>query len=540
MFDLRRRMLLQSGLIGLTAGLSPLQAQGLMRGFTHSVASGDPRQTSVILWTRYVGGGDTPLKAEVAEDAEFGRIVATIDTVARADRDFTAKPEATGLAPGRWYFYRFTAPDGTRSDVGRTRTLPEGRTAAFRIAAFSCANFGFGWFNAYAHCAQRNDLDLVVHLGDYIYEYPRGDYPSDRLTSPGRLIFPAVETVTADQYRERYATYRSDPDLQRLHALWPSISIWDDHETSNDAWKDGAQNHQPDTEGTWADRMVAAKRAYYDWMPMREVAYDAAEIGDLATLIRLDTRIEGRDRQLEYGPVMEGATDLPAALAAFRDGPLADPSRSMLGAAQEAWYADTVRASVRKGQRWQLVAQQVLVGRLSTAKDAEPSWLGPTPSERTRARFFAGLAATRAGLPFHLDAWSGYPAARARLLGAAQDAGANLVVLAGDSHNSWAFELENGGRAAGIEFGTPGTTSPGIDGNMRGVAPDRVAASMVATNRELRWCDTSRRGYMVVTLTPEAARCDWTLLDTVRERGVLTARTASWQSRRGTNALTAV
>ena len=538
MFDLRRRLLLQSGLIGLGAALSPLRAEGLMRGFTHGVASGDPRQESVILWTRYVGAGDTPLKVEIADDAEFGRVVATFDALARADRDFTAKPEATGLKPGRWYFFRFTAPDGTRSEVGRTRTLPQGRVESFRIAAFSCANFGFGWFNAYAHAAQRNDIDLVLHLGDYIYENGRDSYPTPAETTPGRLIDPPAETVALDQYRRRYATYRADPDLQRLHQLWPCIAIWDDHESANDAWKDGAQNHQSATEGDWQVRKAAAIRAYYDWLPMREVPYDAADIGDLATLIRLDTRLEGRDKQLDITDALAGATDARAALVAFRDGPLNDPARQLLGAPQESWYGKQLAASVKRGQRWQLVAQQVLTGKVRVPGDASPAWLGGEGSARWRLRMTAGVAAGRLGIGYKLDMWDGYPAARERALGFAQAAGANLVSLAGDSHNAWAFNLTNGGKSAGVEFATPAVTSPGFESELKGIAPEALATSLKAANPEIAWCDTARRGYMMVTLTREAARCDWTLLETIREKGVLTAQTVTATSARGSRRLT--
>lgn len=539
MIDLRRRSLLKAGAFGAGALAAPAAAQTLRRGFTHGVASGEPRAASVLLWTRYVParGDAATLGWEVAEDPGFGRIVRKGDAIASPDRDHCVRAAVDGLTPGRWYYYRFTGPDRSQSVIGRTRTLPEGRAAQFRIAAFSCANKPFGWFNAYAHAAARNDIDLVLHLGDYIYEYPRGDYPSDQQTVAGRPILPAGEIVQLAEYRARYASYRDDPDLQRLHQLYPALNIWDDHETSNDAWKDGAQNHQPDTEGTWDARKAIARRAFREWLPMSDDDYASYQIGDLVTLLRLETRLIGRDQPLDFGAAVAGAADLKAALAAFRDGPLADPRRSMMGADQERWVADQLRASVRRRTRWQLVAQQVLMGRLVTSPEATPDWLGPEPSERARQRLTIGIATSKAGIPFNPDSWGGYPAARARLLKAAQDANANFVTLAGDSHNAWAFELANGGKPAGLEFGTNSVTSPGFEGSLRGVRPEVVARSLVAANPELEWCDTSRRGYMTVTFTRDAVRSDWVLLDTVRERSTR-ATTRSATSRRGSGKLT--
>jgi alkaline phosphatase D len=536
MIDLRRRSLLKMGALGAGALAAPGAAQTATRGFTHGVASGEPRATGVMLWTRYVPprGESATIGYEVAEDVGFGRVVARGEATASAERDFCAKPVVDGLTPGRWYYYRFTG-DGARSMIGRTRTLPQGRTGGFRIAAFSCANKPFGWFNAYAHAAARNDIDLVIHLGDYIYEYPRGDYPSDPQALPGRPIAPATEIVQLADYRARYASYRDDPDLQRLHQLYPSLNIWDDHETTNDAWKDGAQNHQPETEGSWEARKATARRAFREWLPMSDDDYASYEIGDLITLIRLETRLVGRDKQLDFGSAIAGASDLKSALVAFRDGPLADRDRSMLGANQEAWVADRLRASVKRRTRWQLVAQQVLMGRLVTSPEATPDWLGPDPSERARQRLAVGIATSQAGIPFNPDSWGGYPAARARLLKAAQAAEANFVTIAGDSHNAWAFELANDGRPAGVEFGTQSVTSPGFEGSLRGVTPERVARSLVAANPELKWCDTARRGYMILSFTPDELRTDWHLLDTVRERStraaVQTARVARGRSR---------
>ena len=283
-----RRHALKLGLLGLAIGGTPALA-GAERGFTHCVASGEPGPDRVLLWTRYASAGETPLKWELAEDADFTRIAASGDAAASPARDCCARAWAKGLKPGTWYFYRFIAPDGEKSPVGRTRTLPAGKVDKFRIAVFSCSNHGFGWFNAYGHAAEAGDFDLVLHLGDYFYEYPTGTYPSAKEGLAERLV-PGAETVTLAQYRERFATYRRDPDLQRLHQLYPVISMWDDHEVANDAWKGGAENHQPDSEGPYAARVAVAEQAYREWLPVSDAYWAQYEIGKLATLFRLETR----------------------------------------------------------------------------------------------------------------------------------------------------------------------------------------------------------------------------------------------------------
>ncbi len=533
MIALRRRALLQGLMLGAVG--APTLAQSLSRGFTHGVGSFDPAAGTITLWTRYVGADEVKLGWEVAEDAGFGKIVKRGETLVSAERDWCAKATVSGLEPGRWYFYRFVAPDLSRSDIGRTKTFAQGKLDQFKVAVFSCSNLPAGWFNAYAHAAARDDIDLVVHLGDYFYEYPQGGYPAKKYEVAGRLLEPPTEVIKLDEYRRRYANYRSDADLQRLHSLFPAITIWDDHEFANDAWTGGAENHTPATEGDWEVRKAAAKRAYHEWLPMGDAPYATYDIGDLLSLIRLDTRVEGRMQQLDLG-VAKGD---PAALAAFRDGPWRDPKRTLLGFPQEAWFADTIRQSVRNKARWQLVAQQVVMGSIITPKAASIDWLGPDAPDYSKRRFTNSLAATKAGLPFNMDSWGGYIAARERLLGAAQSAGANMIVLAGDSHNAWGFDLANKGRPAGVEFAVQGVTSPGFEGSLRGVKPEVLASALVAENREMKWCDTSKRGYLTVTLTRDSARCDWHLLDTVRERSLaMTTRSATVA--RGRNRMTLV
>ncbi|MEL7218668.1 MAG: alkaline phosphatase D family protein, partial [Pseudomonadota bacterium] len=369
----------------LAAASAPSMARTFGTGFTHSVASGEPQADSVLLWTRFVGEAGTRLEWQVSESQNFSNPVAEGQVEATPARDWCAKAIATGLTPDRWYFFRFVAPDGTISPVGRTRTLPQGPTEKFKLVVFSCSNFGFGWFNSYAHAAEANDCDLALHLGDYIYEYGKGTYPGPAETNPGRSLQPDTEIVALTDYRLRYATYRADPDLQRLHQVLPMIAVWDDHESTNDSWKDGAQNHQPATEGDWSVRKAVAKQVYREWMPVSDEPYAAYDVGDLATLFRLDTRLEGREEQFDLGKILEGKDNPQAAieaLAKFKNGEWADPDRQLLGAAQEQWLANGLAKSKRRGATWQVLVQQVLMGNLRTPAsiveglgDDLPDWL---------------------------------------------------------------------------------------------------------------------------------------------------------------------
>lgn len=532
-----RRGLLGLGVTGGALALLPgsVAAAMPMRGFTHSVASGDPADTSVLLWTRYVGTGSAaqPLRVEVAAEPGFGRIVARAEGVADPAADWCVRVRAEGLTPGKWYFYRFVGPDGVRSETGRTRTLPQGRTDRFNVAVFSCSNIGFGFFNAYGHAAKRNDIDLLIHVGDYLYEYEHGKYPDKGKGIPSRLAGPAGEIIKLEDYRTRYADYRRDPDLRALHRRFPMISIWDDHEFTNDAWKDGAENHQPN-EGDWATRKAVARQAYQEWLPVAPRAYNRYDIGDLASLLVLDTRVEGRDEQLSLAPVIKGGRE---ALIGFRDGVWSDPRRTLLGFDQEKWVADNLKASTAAGTRWQFVAQQLVMGKVTAPKQAA-EWLGPDASARSKAYMQAGQLAASVGLPMNLDSWGGYDPARSRFLKSAQDANADLVVVSGDSHNAWACDLAEGGKPAGVEFAGQGVTSPGFESALA-ADPKIVEAGVVGANPEVKWADLSRRGYFTVAFTPEAARADWVFMKTILSPSYATSAGHSATVRRGARRMTA-
>ncbi|PEQ13682.1 hypothetical protein B2G71_05000 [Novosphingobium sp. PC22D] len=536
-----RRSLLEAAALAPLLGLAPgtLYAAPAARGFTHSVASGDPLQDSVTLWTRYVpaGGGSALLRVELAREPEFASILARGSARVGPESDFCAKFRPEGLEPGRWLYYRFTAPDGEVSDVGRTRTLPEGPLDHFRIGVFSCSNATSGWFNAYGHAAARDDLDLVVHLGDYIYEskLTRSDALPELVV--GRGIQPHHEAVSLLDYRQRYASYRLDPDLQALHRAYPMIAMCDDHETVNNSWQHGAANHDPADEGPWAVRMGAAMQAWHEWMPMRPDPYSRYELGDLASLYRLETRILARSEQLDLGAWLKDKPDPLAAAIAFRDGPLADPARTMMGAAQEAWLAEGFAGSVAAGTRWQILAQQVIMGTTLMPRDYGawfPAGAAPTEQEKTELDLAAKLA--ELGIPLSMDRWDGYPAARARVLSAAQSAGCDLVVLSGDSHNAWAFDLDNAGKPAGVEFAGHSVSSLGFDKRYSG-DPQAVARSYRESNPALKWCDTSRRGYMVVDVRPDRVTNEWLFLHSRHRRSLELLDRHRMQVERGTNRL---
>lgn len=534
---LDRRQLLHAAMAGL--GAWSLPAVGSLfatRGFTHNVASGEPGPHSVLLWTRYVTGQDARLRVEVATDTGFARIVSGGETRVEPARDYTARLTVTGLEPGRWYFYRFIAPDGTMSPVGRTRTLPTGDVSRFGLALFSCTNLPFGWFNAYAHACERSDLDLIVHVGDYLYEYPRGTYPDLRDALPGRVIEPAGELLTLADYRLRYACYRLDPDLQRLHQSYPAITQWDDHELANDAWRDGAENHQSASEGEWSTRRDAALQAYRDWMPVAENSWARYDIGSLASLYKLETRLSGRSAPLDLEGALRGRRDVSAALAEFRDGALADPARTMLGTEQERWLADSLRSAVAGGRRWQLLAQQTVMGELRAPEGAS-RWLAADAAEFIRRRARVGELVAQAGLPYNLDSWGGFPLARERLLTAGLAAGADLVVLSGDSHNAWGQNLSVGKRAAGVEFATHSVTSPGFESILKLANPNELATTLRSINPGLVFSDTHRRGYVSLTLTREQVVGRWHFLRTIRERSTALDETREARVRRGVRSL---
>lgn len=523
-----RRAFLAAGAAGLLLPARPALARlWPIGGFTHGVASGFPEPGAVTLWTRYasVTGAATPLKLEVAEDEAMSRVIARAELVAGPESWGTAQVRVSGLPDGPWLWYRFTAPDGKQSPVGRTRTLPAGKLDQLKLAVFSCSNRPFGFFNAYAHAAARDDLDAVLHLGDYIYEYKAGSYPE--VVMPGREILPVDELLMIDDYRQRYASYRADPALQALHARYPMIAIWDDHEFANDTWKGGAENHQPD-EGVWTLRRDAARKAHQEWLMSPARPWQRYDFGNLVSVMTLDTRMTGRDKQLNLAAALRSGPD---GLKAFQSGAWQDPARTLMGAEQEAWFASEIAASVKSGQRWQLIAQQVVMGDIMTPKQAL-DWLGPDASPRAQAYVKGGIAAAAAGIPGAMDMWSGYPQARRRLLQAMAAAGADPIVISGDSHNAWAFNHSLDGEPVAAEFGVSSVTSPGYESELA-ADPAVVRAGLIASSPGLQWCDTSRRGYLTLSFSPNETRCDWVFMDTIKSISTATSAPQAAVVKRG-------
>ncbi|KTT71490.1 alkaline phosphatase D family protein [Sphingomonas endophytica] len=514
---IHRRSLL-AGAGALTAVPLFAATGGVARGFTHGVASGEPAANSVLLWTRCVLLDGTPgeVQAELSERPDMAGARAVGAQITGPWRDYTVKITADGLTPDRWYYFRFVAPDGSRSMIGRTRTLPADGVRPWRAAIFSCSNLGFGFFNAYGHAAARDDLDCAIHLGDYFYEYAPDHYPATADTVPGRIPLPMAETVHLADYRQRFASYRADPDLQSLHARLPMIAQWDDHESANDSWEGGAQNHDPATEGDWNSRRDASIQAYREWMPVSDEPWKTYDIGALATVFRTETRLLGRTEQPDLAPLFKEA-DPVAALRAFRDGAWQDPGKTMMGWQQESWLNHAMAASVRSGRPWQIVGFGTIMGQTDMPADAADWMKGATAGASSYV--LNGVTATRAGLPFNVDNWGGYPAARARFLRAAQGLGGNTVLISGDSHNAWAYDLAQDGRPAAVEFAGHSVTSPGFE-SATAYDPRRIAADLVRANPELKWCDTSRRGYMALTIAADRVDNDWIMVDTIKRRGL--------------------
>jgi alkaline phosphatase D len=538
--NIERRRLVVGGALGLSALMLPigrsLAAEMLgAKGFTHNVASGEPASDSMLLWTRYVPSANVEevrLDVELALDPEFTRTVSGSSVRAAAHRDWTAKLTVDGLQPRTMYWYRFVAADGTKSPVGRTKTLPVGDVDRFGLGVFSCSNLPHGWFNAYAHAAARDDLDLWLHVGDYIYEYGLTAYKEkDRVAD--REVMPAHdhEMISLADYRLRHACYRADPDLQKLHQMAPMVALWDDHDSANDSWEGGAANHQPKTEGDWNIRRAASMQAYREWLPVSEEPWKSYRIGSLATLYRTESRLLARTRPI-YAELAEAhqASNSDVALRNFRDGVWRDPTATMLGTTQESWLAQEFKRNA-SASVWQLLGMATIIGR-TLMPEATLNWIRPEAGEGVLNKFKRDVRGSKLGVPMWMDRWDGYPAARSRLLKSAQQANADLVMLSGDSHNAWAYSLVEDGQPAGIEFAGHSVTSPGMEGQL-GAAPKDVARAFVSGNPELVWADTSQRGYMMIDLTPQRVTGDWLFMRTTKSRSTALAGNHRMSAERG-------
>lgn len=509
----RRQFLTVAGGAVLGVAITPwIDAQALYATapgpFRHGVASGDPLATQVIIWTRVTpsataspGSGVGPpvtVSWKVATDPTLRNVVARGSVRVSSATDHTVKLDVTGLRPATTYYYRFFALD-RQSPIGRTRTAPraDADVDSLRLGLVSCANWEAGYFSAYRHLAQRNDLDLVVHVGDYLYEYGPGAYGDAKM--PRRHV-PAHEIVTLADYRARHGQYKTDADLQLLHANYPWVTTWDDHETANDSWKAGAENHTPVVEGTWVNRRRAAYQAYLEWMPVRaprsEIRlYRRLVFGRLVDLTMLDLR-SFRDQQV--APPGGGALD--------------DPARTITGDAQMEWLKQQLSSS---GCTWRLLGNSVMI--TPVVFPPLPELLGRRVSDVT------GLF-PEDGLPYNVDQWDGYQADRDELLDHLRGSGvANAVFLTGDIHTSWACDvpLDAGTYAGspnvmspsgGIEIVCPSVTSDNLD-EIAGVPPRTasltVEAAFRATNRHIKLVEMDSHGYTVVEVDRNRLHADW-------------------------------
>ena len=497
--------------------------------FAHGVASGDPQRDSVVLWTRASFDNPPPAASvvwEIAADPDFADLRGKGEIMTGASRDWTVKALARGLAPGEIYYYRFRAGAAV-SPVGRTRTLPAGRVDRARFAVISCSNYPFGYFNVYDLISRQEDVDAVIHLGDYFYEYGPDGYGADVGARLGRVHEPARETVSLADYRTRHAQYKTDPASQAMHARHPLIPIWDDHETTNNSWKGGAQNHQPETEGDWNARKRAALQAYYEWMPVREpetmpeAFFRSYAYGDLLTLAAIETRLMARSRQFEYSEVIP-TLQTPEDVARFKDEILWDATREMLGAAQIDYLDRVMRASVGQGQPWRLIANQIIMARVAAPDlTVHVSEEDITSLEQEWAQARAFVESSALGLPLNFDAWDGYPAARERFYDMAKRAGDDgMIVVTGDTHTWWANDLvARDGAHMGVELGTHSVTSPSPFQNaFLGGNGAKYTLLVNRDNKDVRYLSGQHHGFIKLDVGRDAARAEFTAVDTIESR----------------------
>lgn len=465
----------------LTEPVAPL-FEATLKPFYHGVASGDPLPDRVIIWTRITpedSVSNIPVEWEVSENENFDPLLKSDTASTSPLRDYTVKIDVTGLAPGTSYFYRFKALDKT-SSVGRTKTTPSGPSDSLKFAVVSCANWEFGYFNAYDRVAEK-DVDAVLHLGDYIYEYETGRYGNKNVD---RKNLPPHEIVSLQDYRTRYSQYHLDAGLRNVRQRHPFITVWDDHEIANDAYSTGAQNHQADKEGDYAKRKAVAKQAYYEWIPIRESDkhYRVFSYGTLADLIMLDERLEGRTKQMD-------SVTHPSMNA---------PDRSMLGEEQLQWFENNLKTSPAA---WKVIGNQVIFS------DLDMSNVNP---KRPRS----------------LDSWDGYPNEKKRIADfVRQNNVQNIVFLAGDTHASWAFEAavdvphtykpRNSQGAFAVEFGTTSVSSSNSNESYSDSVVLLREAQLMKGNPHLKYTNNRDHGYLLLTLYPGKAKAEWFYVETL-------------------------
>lgn len=551
-----RRELIQKSLFGFGALSLPVAFTGCNDGsdeesseiqadFLHGVASGDPLQDKVILWTRLTPVDfSAPLKVtwEIATDDQFKQNLKTGTVQTNKTDDFTVKVDATGLQAGTTYYYRFRFGSKV-SPVGQTKTLPV-TTNKVSFAVCSCSNYPAGYFYVYREIAKQN-VDVVIHLGDYIYEYGADGYATEDAAKLGRTL-PSdnnKEIIKLDDYRKRYALYRQDKDLQTVHQRHPFIVIWDDHELANDTWREGAENHQSN-EGPFLERKLAALQAYFEWMPIRPVSstdhlniYRQFNFGSLVQLTMLDTRIIARDKQLEYKDYM-----IASGLDAQRfQVDLTDPKRTLMGYTQRDWLVDKLKQSTAT---WNVIGQQVLMSKMwipaellvslgqITSGGTSPDTLAKMTAQITelvtlKLRLEQGdptltvqeKARVTTLVPYNLDAWDGYYTEREFLYAKLAEFNKKIIVLAGDTHNAWTSYLySQKGEYVGVELATSSVSSPGLEKYLSIPLAQLQQFEFAFTTLidELAYCNLNQRGYLMVRLDDKQVQSDWIFVDSIK------------------------
>ena len=500
--------------------------------FSHGVASGDPTHTSIVLWTRVTPDTEqnTEVEWQLAKDLQFQDIVQSGKSNTNAYRDFSVKLNVENLKPGTTYYYRFCV-NGVCSETGRTKTLPEGKLDSLVLAVASCSNYPFGYFNAYEVIAADDDVDFVLHLGDYLYEYGHDSYGGETGKTINRNHQPSHEIVTLKDYRQRHAQYKSDRASRLMHAAHPLIVTWDDHESANNPYLTGAQNHQPN-EGDWRARRNVSLQAYYEWMPVRDPAEGRGweqlwrhfEFGDLATLTTLETRHTARALQINYADHIPNIKSFEEGRKFYHEV-LGRPGREMISPEMKQFVANSLRNSVRNKVQWRIIGNQIPMARTHVPNVAGLlDGLGfeeghPIAEEMSMFKRLGEL-----DLPNYTDTWDGYPAAREDFYTMARKAGASdLLVLTGDSHSFWANQLFNAkGKSMGLELGTAGITSPGDFEEFGEDVAESMDHQLAEHNKEIVWTDGRHRGFVKLTLTEEEGRAQYvTVSDILTEKYTL-------------------
>ena len=552
-----RRELIQKSLFGfgalsLSVGFtgcndsSDQETAVLQVNFDHGVASGDPLQDRVILWTRLTPSdlsARLQVTWQIALDSQFKQIIKTDKVTTSASQDFTVKVDATGLTANQSYFYRFVFGDKI-SPVGQTKTLPTS-TSKVSFAVCSCSNYPAGYFYVYREMAKQN-VDVVIHLGDYIYEYGADGYATEDAAKLGRTL-PAdnnKEIIKLDDYRKRYALYRKDKDLQALHHRHPFIVIWDDHELANDTWREGADNHQAN-EGSFLDRKLAALQAYCEWMPIRPIddqhvkIYRQFDFGNLVQLTMLDTRIIARDKQLDYADYMTANGLLNA--AKFQ-ADLTNPARTLMGYTQRDWLLGKLQQS---NATWNVLGQQILMAKMLIPTELLLSLaaiVSGNPSAEALSQMNAQItelvklkirlqqgdptltlqekARVQTVAPYNLDAWDGYFVEREILYGTLAQLNKKVVVLAGDTHNAWSSNLySKDGAFVGVELATSSISSPGLEKYLSIPLAQLQQFEFAFTTLidELNYCNLNQRGYLIVQFDETQVQSQWIYVDSIKK-----------------------